>query len=280
VLSGPELAILLGLASGVSWGLADFCGGLSSRRMNAAAVAAVSQIIGTAAVAVLIPILQPRLPPWDALALGLLAGVAGGLGVWAFYRALSVGTMSLVAPISALGAAVPIAVGLLRGETPGALALAGAFVALAGAGLASRAPGPVSREGIGMAVVAAVAFGLFFVLIDPAADVSVLWAGLSTRIASVPILVALSIGLRASFRVPGGLWLLIIAAGLLDIAANLAYAWGIQEGDISIVAVLAGLYPVATVILAQLVLKERLSRGQATGIGLALLGVGLIAAGS
>lgn len=248
--------------------------------MNAAAVAAISQIIGTAAVVVLIPILQPRLPPWDALGLGLLAGVAGGLGVWAFYRALSVGTMSLVAPISALGAGVPIAVGLLRGETPGPMAMAGAFVALAGAVLASRAPGKVSREGIGMAVLAAGAFGLFFVLIDPAADVSVLWAGLSTRVASVPILVGLCLALRASFRVPGGLWPLVLAAGFLDIAANLAYAWGLQEGDLSIVAVLAGLYPVATVVLAQLVLKERLSRGQAVGIGLALVGVGLIAAGS
>ncbi len=264
----------------MAWGVADFCGGLASRRINAAVVAAVSQIVGTAAVVVLLVIVGPERPSWGALGLGALAGVAGGLGVWAFYRALSVGTMSLVAPISALGAGIPIAVGLVRGEAPGALSLVGAFVALAGAVLASRAPGKVSRDGIGLSALAAVAFGLFFVLIDPAADVSVLWAGLSTRVASVPILVGLCFALRASWRVERSLWPLVIASGMLDIAANLFYAAGIQKGDISIVAVLAGLYPVATVVLAQLILRERLSIGQGSGIGLALLGVGLIAAGS
>ena len=131
------IGILLGLGSGLSWGLADFFGGFASRRLNAAAVAAVSQIIGTLLVLVAIAVWRPTLPPMGDLGLGVLSGVAEGLGVWAFYRALSVGTMSLIAPVSALGAVVPVAVGLLQGERPGPLALAGAFVALAGAVLAS-----------------------------------------------------------------------------------------------------------------------------------------------
>ena len=273
------IGILLGLASGFSWGLADFFGGFASRRMSAAVVAAASQIIGTVLVVVAIAIWRPTLPPLPDLGRGVLSGVAEGLGVWAFYRALSVGTMSLVAPVSALGACLPVAVGLLQGERPGALALTGAFVAITGAVIASRAPGEVTRRGLGTAVLAAVGFGAFFVLIEPAAETSVLWAGLSTKIASVPILVVASLAIGASVRMSPVLRRLVVAAGALDIIANVSFAAATQHGDLSIVAVLAGLYPVATVLLAQRVLRERLARGQAVGVAIALAGVGMIAAG-
>ncbi len=271
--------MLLGLASGISWGVADFFGGLASRRMNAAAVAAMAEAIGMLLVGLAIAIWRPTLPPLEDLGLGVLAGVAGGLGVWAFYRALAVGAMSLVAPVSALGAGVPVAVGLLQGERPGPLALTGAFVALAGAVGASRAPGPANRRGLDLAALAAVAFGAFFVLIEPAATTSVLWAGLATRASSVPILLMICLGQGATLRVGPGLARFIIGAGVLDIAATVGFAAATQHGDLSIVAVLTGLYPVATVILAQRVLRERLSPGQALGVALALAGVGMIAAG-
>ena len=273
------MGVLLGLVSGVAWGFADFFGGFASRRMNAAAVAFVSQVVGTVCVVVALLVFRPTLPAWPDLGFGALAGVCGGLGVWAFYKALSIGTMSLVAPISALGAGVPVAYGLARETTPTTIALAGAFVALAGAVLASRAPGKASRQGVGLAAVAALAFGGFFVLIEPAADTSVLWAGLSTRVASVPVLFVVCVRLGTSFAVGRGLWPFIVGSGVLDIAANLAYAAATTEDLISIVAVLAGLYPVATVVLAQIVLHERLSRGQAVGVVAALAGVAMIAAG-
>jgi drug/metabolite transporter (DMT)-like permease len=273
------MGVIFGLLSGVSWGVADFCGGLASKRMAAAAVAFVTQVIGTTLVIVAIAVTRPTLPPWPDLALGALGGVFGGLGVFAFYKALSIGTMSLVAPVSALGAGVPMVFGLLDGERPSNIVLAGALVALTGAVLASHAPGHASRRGLGLAAFAAFAFGAFFVLIAPAAESSVLWAGLSTRVASVPVLLAVCLGLRASVRVDGGVWPLLIPAGALDIAANVAYAEATQHGLLSIVAVLSGLYPVATVILAQIVLKERLSQGQAVGVMAALVGVGFIAAG-
>lgn len=273
------MGILFGLASGLSWGLADFCGGFASRRMSAAAVALVSQVIGTVLVLVAILIVRPALPSWPDLGLGALGGVCGGLGVFAFYKALAMGTMSLVAPVSALGAGVPLVFGIADGERPSTLALAGALIALAGAVLASRAPGHASRRGLGLAALAALAFGAFFVLIAPAADTSVLWAGLSTRVASVPVLLAVCLAIKTSLHVGAGLWRFMIGAGVLDIAANLAYAEATQHGLLSIVAVLAGLYPVATVILAQIVLKERLSHGQAAGVVAALVGVGFIAAG-
>lgn len=247
--------------------------------MNAAAVAFASQVIGTACVIVMILIVRPTPPSWPALGLGAIGGICGGLGVFVFYKALAMGTMSLVAPVSALGAGVPMVFGIADGERPSTLALAGALIALAGAVLASRAPGHAPRHGLGLAALAALAFGAFFVLIKPAADTSVLWAGLSTRVSSVPILLAVCFAITTSVRVGTGLWPLMIGAGVLDIAANLAYAEATQHGLLSIVAVLAGLYPVATVILAQVVLKERLSQGQAAGVLAALVGVGFIAAG-
>jgi uncharacterized membrane protein len=271
--------ILLGLFSGVSWGLADFFGGFASRRMNAATVAAVSQVVGTVIVAVLLVATRPTLPPWPDLGLALLGGVCGGLGVFAFYRALAIGTISLVAPVSALGAGIPVVFGLLEGERPGRLAMIGAFVALAGAVIASRAPGRATRRGLGMAALAAVGFGLFFVLITPAAETSVLWAAASTRAASVPVLLAVCLGIGASMRVGRGLWPFVLGSGVLDILANIAFAAAAAAGPLAIAAVLAGLYPVATVVLAQIVLHERLSHGQWVGVATALAGVGLIAAG-
>ena len=247
--------------------------------MNAAAVAFASQVIGTACVIVMILIVRPTPPSWPDVGLGALGGICGGLGVFVFYKALAMGTMSLVAPVSALGAGVPMVFGIADGERPSTLALAGALIALTGAVLASRAPGHAPRHGLGLAALAALAFGAFFVLIKPAADTSVLWAGLSTRVSSVPLLLAVCFAIKTSVRVGTGLWPLMIGAGVLDIAANLAYAEATQHGLLSIVAVLAGLYPVATVILAQVVLKERLSHGQAAGVLAALVGVGFIAAG-
>ena len=270
------IGILLGLGSGVSWGIADFFGGFASRRMSAAAVACVSQIVGTLLLLVTIAATSPQLPPADALAIGAAGGVCGGLGVFAFYRALAIGTMSLVAPISALGAGVPVAFGLLTGERPSALALVGALLALSGAVLASRAPGRASTAGLGLAAVAALMFGAFFVLITPAAETSVLWAALSTRASSVPVLLVVCLLTGAGLRVGRGLWPFVLGSGVLDVVANVAFAAATRRGLLSIVSVLAGLYPVATVVLAQTVLKERLSPGQAAGVGAALAGVALI----
>lgn len=271
--------ILLGLAAGVSWGFADFFGGLASRRMSAASVAAVSQMIGTVLLVAALILMRPTLPSWPDLGLGALAGVGGGLGVFAFYRALAVGTISLVAPVSALGAGIPVAVGLLQGEQPGRLALVGIFVALTGAVVASRAPGPATRRGLGMAALAAVGFGLFFVLIGPASETSVLWAAFATRTASVPVLIAVCLGTRASLRIGHGLWPYVLGAGVLDVAANVAFAAAATAGPLVIASVLAGLYPVTTVVLAQIVLHERLSPGQTAGVAVALTGVALIAVG-
>lgn len=278
--AGPVLAILLGLGSSLSWGVADFCGGLASRRSRVLAVVLLSQAAGLALVLLVVALRGGGPPPARDMALGAAAGASGAVGLAAFYRALSVGAMSLVAPIAALGVIVPVATGLAGGDRPGALSAAGAVVAVGGAVLAGRAPGPASRRGLRLAALAAICFGGFFALLAPAADRDPLWAVCAARFASVPLLVIAAVVLRQGVAVGRADLPLVVAAGLLDASANISFAAASREGLLSVVAVLSSLYPVATVVLARTVLGERLGRAQALGVGAALTGVGLIALGA
>lgn len=273
------LAVVLGLASGLSWGVADFLGGLASRRAAALSVVAVSQTAGLAIILVVLGVARPAMPPASHLLFGVAAGVAGVVGLAAFYRALAIGSMSLVAPVSALGALVPVAIDLIGGGVPGAVLLLGMAAALAGGSLAARAPGPATRRGLGLALVAAAGFGGFFALLAQAADDSTVWALVASRSASAPLaLIAVAV-VGAGLRVPPRVALLAVAGGTLDLTANILFAAGSQRGLLSVVAVLGSLYPVATIALAGVVLKERMGRAQAAGVALAVCGVALIAAG-
>lgn len=274
------LAIALGLASSLSWGVADFFGGLASRRAPAIAVVAFSQAAGLAVALVALAATRPAPPSAAAYGLGVAAGVTGVVGLAAFYRGLAVGTMSLVAPISALGALLPLAIDLAAGRSPGALALAGMVVALAGTSLAASAPGPATRRGLGLAAIAALGFGGFFVLLAEAADDGgALWSIISARCGSVPFALIAVAALGVGRAVGRGVWPLVVVAGVLDASANLMFAAGSQRGLVSVVAVLGSLYPVVTVALAALALHERLGRLQALGAAVALAGVVMIAAG-
>lgn len=276
------LAVVLGLASGLSWGVADFLGGVASRRAAALTVVALSQSVGLVVAVACLAAVSPETPPLHQLGLGALAGVSGLAGLVAFYRGMAIGSISIVAPISALGALVPLAVDLSAGRAPGALALTGMVVALAGAVLAARAPGPASRRGVGLALVAALGFGGFFALLGAAAADSSLWALAAARVGSVPFallaVAAFGAGATAGLHV-GRTLVMIAAAGMLDAGANLLFAAGSQRGLVSVVAVLGSLYPVVTIALAGALLDERLSRLQAAGAALALGGVVLITLG-
>ena len=255
------LAIALGLISGLSWGVADFMGGLASRRAAVLTVVALSQAVGLVLALVALAVLRPEVPPVSEIVYGMLAGLSGVVGLVAFYRAMSVGNISLIAPISALGAVVPLTLDLASGNAPGALSLTGMVVALA--------------------LLAALGFGGFFSLLALAASSSALWSLASARLGSAPlaVFVALAVGGAAGLVMTRRTLVLVVAAGVLDAAANLLFAAGSQRGLVSVVAVLGSLYPVATVALAGLVLHERLGRLQAAGAGVALAGVALIAAG-
>jgi drug/metabolite transporter (DMT)-like permease len=284
------LAVALGLGSSLCWGLADFFGGLQSRKRAMLAVLLVSQAV---ALALLLPVafaLADEGPSASAVGWAALGGSAGVIALGAFYRGLAIGTMSVVAPISATGAAVPVLVGLAEGERPGILQVAGMVAALAGVILASRESEPAEDEGaehraagraaVGLALVAAAGFGTFFVGVDRAsATAEVPWVIVISRSCSlVLVLIAALVARPALPRDPVSFGALAMV-GVLDLGANGLFALATTEGLLSVVAVLGSLYPAVTVVLARFVLAERVSRLQEVGIGLTLIGVVAISAG-
>jgi drug/metabolite transporter (DMT)-like permease len=265
----------------VVWGSADFAGGSLTRRLPTLAVTVVSQSAGLVALVVAVGIRGEV--GWRSFALGLLAGLGGGAGLAAFYRALSLGTMSVVSPIAACGAVVPFAVSLATGERPAAFAVAGAVLALLGAVLASleerRASSPARSRAVALAAFAAVALGLFVYFLglgsregDP---VSVLFGA---RIGSLGLLLTVALALRAPIRLPRASVAAVALVGLGDVSANGLFAYASGHGLLALVSVLGSLYPVVTVILAHLLLGERLTRPQQAGVAIALAGVAAIAA--
>jgi drug/metabolite transporter (DMT)-like permease len=277
------VAVLLALASSATWGLADFCGGLLSRRLPTIPVAVISQLAGFTVLLVTLAVAGDGVDG-HSVSLGVLAGVGGGIGLAAFYKALSLGTMSIVSPVVACGAVVPFAIAIATGERPSGLAVGGAVIALTGAVLASteerRAPEPNRARAIVFAVVAAVALGLFTYFLGLGSREG---SGLSTlvgaRIGSLTILLALAGGTRSSLRV-GRRWLLPVAAvGLCDVAANALFAIASGHGLLALVSVLGSLFPITTVLLAYAILHERLTRVQVAGISIALVGVAALSAG-
>jgi drug/metabolite transporter (DMT)-like permease len=220
---------------------------------------------------------------WRSFWLGLLAGAGGGAGLAAFYRALSLGTMSIVSPVVACGAVVPFAISLASGERPSGLAVAGAVVALGGAVLASveerRSESRDRTRAIALALVAAVALGLFVYFLGLGSrDGDALSTLFGARVGSLSLLVLLASARRAPVTVPAG-WLGAVAAvGLADVTANALFALASTHGLLALVSVLGSLYPVVTVVLAHVLLGERLTRRQRLGVVAALAGVAVVSA--
>ncbi len=235
--------------------------------------------------AAVIVLAAEALPTERTVWLSLLAGLAGALALGAFYRALAVGTMSIVAPISASGVAVPVVAGVVGGDRPSAAQGGGIAIIVSGVMLASREAAEegeraaASRQSILLALLAAVSFGIYFTLTDTVAEDSVLWLLLLGRAAAVAVLVPLLLlrppAVRPQRRELGAL----VAIGALDLLATGLYALATTEGLLAVVAVVGALYPVATVLLARFLLSERLRREQQAGVALAFLGVAAVAAG-
>jgi len=223
-------------------------------------------------------------PPGGDLAFwGPFSGLAGAAGLAAFYRGLAVGNMGVVAPISACAAVVPVLVGLATGDRPAAIQLGGLILALGGVVLASREEGAAisgpSARGAGLAVISALGFGFFFVSIDRAVDADIGWALLVNRITGVTLLTAAALAMRTPVRAGRRDVPALLLVGTLDVGANLLFGLAATEGLVSLVSVVASLYPLTTVTLAALVLHERPHRLAQVGVAVALTGVVLIAAG-
>ena len=274
-------AVVLALCAAALWGTGDFFGGLAARRVSVLTVLFWSQLVGLVGL-VAWTSASGSTRPGTGLWLALAAGVAGVTGLGCLYRGMAVGAMGIVAPISATSPIVPLVVDLLRGRSPTAVQWAGITLALVGIVLVSREPGgshgPVAA-GVGLALIAALSFGLFIVGLGEAAQESAPWAAAAARLGSVAAVVLVLAWTRTVPRVSARLLPLIVAVGVFDSGANALIALAATHGAIGIVAVLSSLYPITTILLARAVLHERLGPTRTAGGLIALGGAALIAAG-
>lgn len=283
------MAIVLGLLASITYGSADFLGGLFTRRAGVLTVVLVSQLMGTLLLAAALPFFLDEGYSVSAVSWGAAAGVAGAVGVTMLFRGLARARMSIVAPITGtVAAGIPVVVGLLSGERPSPIALLGVGLALTAVALVSASEhgaedvdetgGPRS-SGVPEALGAGTSFGLFFVLLDKAGDNSGLWPLVGARASSLVVVAIAVVVTRAAFKPPPGTFRGISLAGALDVAANLFYLLATRRGLLALVAVLTSMYPATTVLLARVVLKEKLSTVQLVGLVFAFAGVVAIAGG-
>jgi drug/metabolite transporter (DMT)-like permease len=285
------MTALFALATSLLWGLADFGGGLLTRRTPALTVVVVSQTIAVAVLGVVVVATGGWSEAGPQLWFAVAAGLVGPVAMLAFYKALALGPMGVVSPLGSIGVAVPVGVGLVLGERPGVLQFVGILVAVAGVCLAGGPQfrgAPVQRQAIALTLLAAFGFGAVMALI---AEASTTLTGLflALFVQRVTNVAAGGLALYVSVRrgapalpADGFPWRSLPAlafVGLADVAANGTYSIAAQHGPVTVAAVLASLYPVVTAVAARGVLRERLRAAQAAGAGLALVGTVLLASG-
>lgn len=270
------VAVVLALASSVGWGISDFLGGLRSRALGLLPVLVVSQAAALVLLAGFVGLLGADPPDAHHLVAAAAAGVSEAVGVAALYRGLTVGRVSVVAPVAAAAPVVPFAVGLVLGQVPGPVQVMGLALVVAGIVLAAH-QGRAVEGGVGAAFVhgamSAAGFGAFFVLMDAAGGGGVPWALLVSRLAAVAVILGVALALRVQIVVPRRTLPGLALIGGLIIAADAAYAAAATAGQLSVVAVLAAFHPVVTIALAVTLLRERLNALQRVGVAAAVLGV-------
>lgn len=278
------MAVLLALTSAVVYGMADYCGGRASRRQPAAFVALLGQVFSVVLLMVVVLVDGTAVPAGGTWAWGAAGGAAGAIGLGAFYFALANGAMTVVAPLTAVvGAVLPVVVGIATGERPEALAYLGILLAIAAvalvSGAASRHTGRVRPLVLGAAIVAGLGFGLLFVALDRTDPDAGLWPLVAARCASVPLLLAVVVVLRARPAADRPSLRFAVVAGVFDMAANVAYLEAVRAGFLSVVAVISSLYPASTVALARLLDGERVNRWQRAGLVVAVVALVCITLG-
>ncbi len=279
---GPASVILFGLFSAAAWGTSDFAAGLASRRVSVLALVLAAQTVGmTVALGLAMLRAEPVPAPMDVLWSGL-AGVIGTGAIVALYAGLAVGRMGVVAPVAGvIGALVPVAVGIALEGLPAGIVLVGMAAAVVAVVLVSRVGGEAgARSGIELGLLAGLGIGLFNVTITRVDEGLVFGPLTIVRVAALVVLALALLARRQRVALPARLAPAIVAIGLLDMAANAGFLLAEQTGSLAVAAVLSSLYPVITVILATIVLRERVTRSHAAGIALALLAIVLIATGS
>jgi drug/metabolite transporter (DMT)-like permease len=273
-------SIALALGASLTWGISDFFGPLKGRTLGALRVLVYVQLGGLIAIALIVAI-RGKGPADPSVLFAIPAAISGTLGFYAYYRGMAVGAMSIVAPIAGISAAIPVVVGIISGDRPSLWQWLGIAAALGGVFLAAREPGRGSRvaAGVGLALLAAIGFGGYFPPMHAAGNADFWWASLIFRMTSTSVILG-AVAIRrpplavAPIEVP-----LIALIGVGDMLGNFLFAAASTSGLVSITSVLASLYPIVTVLLARLVLKEGVARSQEVGIVLTLAGVAFISAG-
>ncbi len=279
MLGGNLAVVVFGLASALSWGAGDFSGGLATKRAPVFGVLAIGHATGLLLLIVLALVWGESLPAAIDLGWGLIAGLAGAVGLASLYRALAVGQMGMVAPVSAvLTAALPALFGALTEGMPGTLKLVGFALALVGIWLvAGTGAAGGSRSGLGLAVLAGCAFGIFFILMHRAGANAIFWPLVAARIGSLGLVLPIALGRRQFRPLVPQLLVPVLLSGALDVAGNAFFVLAGQAGRLDVAAILASLYPASTVLLAAALLGERVVRVQVLGIVAALAAIALIA---
>lgn len=276
------MSVILALGSALTFGIADFLGGLASRRVAAWTVVIGSQFFGLLLLVGALPLLPPATVTAADLAWGAAAGVAGALGLTQFFRALSLGNMSVAAPISAvITGGVPVLAGVALGERPSPLAWLGIALALPAIGLISReladSPTRTPPDVLMSAALAGLGFGAFYVLVDRTGDAAGIQPLISARMVSVTLIGAIGLASGRLGPVRGRLLVMVALSGVLDMGANVMFLYAVREGLLALGSVISAMYPASTLLLARAMLGERLRPIQVSGLVLAAVAVSLVA---
>jgi uncharacterized membrane protein len=272
--------LVLSLTAAFTYGAADFLGGLASRRANTIAVVMISQGAGLVMVALLLPMLSSAAPGRSDWIWGAIAGLTGGIGVALLYRALAVGVMAVVAPTTAVCAVlVPVLIAIALGERPGTRESVGIVLAVAAIVLVSQSAntGGTStagkRSGLGLSVASGVLIGLFFLALARTNAAAGLWPLLAARAISVSLFAAMAVFSRVPLRMPPPVLAITISGGIVDMLANLFFLLATRQGPLTLAVTLTSLYPASTVLLARVVVGERLAPRQWAGVAFALVAI-------
>ena len=278
--SGTLISALLSLGAAAIWGGGDFAGGIATKRTAVFRVVAAAHACGLLLMLGLAWGTHEPIPPHSSLLWGVVAGITGAFGIAALYKALAIGRMGVVAPVAAVITAVlPVVIGFRTEGLPGRLQFLGFVIAVTSIWLIARSDGEIdSRRGLGLAILAGVMFGLFLVSGKQAGHGGVFWPLVAARAAST-LLMLVIVAMSPSDRRPlRPAFIPILLSGLCDSGANALFIAATRHGRLDVAAVLSSLYPASTVILARVLLKERISRMQTAGIVGALIAVALISA--
>ena len=275
-------AILLALGTALCYGVSNFIGPFLARELPTMTVIVAGQSVALLVSALVVVLHGSPAPELDEVGAGLLAGAGNAGGLALFYAAAESGPLSIVTPIGATGAIVPVLIGIATGDNLSALSAAGIVLAIGGVALAARRAGGSVEEAadlrrtVILSALSAVCFGVFLWGISPASASGVFWGVMFSRLSLLTLLFAGALLTQQAFRVPAADVPKVALPGVLLFGGTLLYAAATQEGLLSVVSVIATLFPVVTVTLALLLLHERLSRVQWAGVGAALTGVVLL----